>query len=130
MNFSCKQSVFYATQKPVLITKNYRLLQNRRENMDEKLRLALQKRAEGYIQKEITEEYCMEDNVCKLIKRKVITKDIPPDIDALKLLLNGDDLSQLSDAQLEEEIEKLKAELLISLQNQEKNSSDDKKMMD
>ncbi len=80
--------------------------------MDETLKKALLKRAVGYIQKEIAEEYTSQDGKLILIKRKVTTKDIPPDLDALKIILNEKkDYSSLSDEDLQAEWEKVKREI-------------------
>lgn len=45
------------------------------------------------------------DGELKLVKRKVTKRDIPPDIKAVKLLLDGKE--ELSDEELEEEKQKL-----------------------
>ena len=69
---------------------------------------ALEKRALGYDSTEITEEYAEDkEGVLRMQKRKVVQKNVPPDVSALKLLfeLNGNktDLSLLSDEELESE---------------------------
>lgn len=56
-----------------------------------------------------------------MTKRKVVSKNVPPDVSALKLLveLDGDsDLSSLTD----EELEKEKLRLLSELKKYEENS--------
>ncbi|MDE5789086.1 MAG: hypothetical protein K2H78_01585, partial [Clostridia bacterium] len=45
----------------------------------------------------------VEDGELKLVKKKVTRRDIPPDIKAVKLLLDSDDLSAATDGELEEE---------------------------
>lgn len=79
---------------------------------------ALRKVAVGYSLEEVTEEYGVEEGEDKLIKRKVTRKDVPPDLRAVKMLLDGDsgDVTSLSDEQLEAE----KKRLLKELQNEEK----------
>lgn len=69
---------------------------------------ALKKRAFGYDSTEVTEEYTEgEDGSVRLIKRKVVSKNVPPDVSAVKLLLEidgtGDDITLLSDEELEKE---------------------------
>ena len=81
---------------------------------------ALVKKALGYDVKEIVEEYVGgDDGEVKLIKKKVTIKNVPPDVAALKILLEDNDqsLESLTDEQLLEE----KARLLNLL------SEDDKK---
>ena len=76
------------------------------------MKKALIKRAAGYIQKEISEEYIEQEGKMKLVKRKVVTKDIPPDLEALKIILSEkSDYSALSDEELESELENLKREI-------------------
>ena len=49
---------------------------------------ALRKRALGYTVTEQTEEYCCDDNgSLVLTKRKISVKDVPPELSAIKLLL-------------------------------------------
>ncbi len=80
--------------------------------MEESMKKALIKRAAGYIQKEISEEYIEQEGKMKLVKRKVVTKDIPPDLEALKIILSEkSDYSALSDEELESELENLKREI-------------------
>lgn len=55
---------------------------------NKKLNKALVKRALGYLNKEVTEEFCKEDEgKMVLTKRKVTKKNVPPDISAVKVLL-------------------------------------------
>ncbi|MBR5900414.1 MAG: hypothetical protein IKZ38_03360 [Clostridia bacterium] len=70
------------------------------------VRDAVIKRALGYDATEVVEEYSEGDEgQIRLIKRKVTTKNVPPDPTALKLLLEqtSTPISSLSDEQLEEE---------------------------
>ena len=54
----------------------------------------------------------MDEGELKLVKRKVTKRDVPPDIKAVKMLLDGEaDASQMSDEELEERREKLIAML-------------------
>ncbi len=76
------------------------------------------KRAVGYNATEVTEEY-VEDSggELRMTKRKVVSKNVPPDVSAAKLLyeLSGDidSLKGLTD----EELEKEKQRLLELLKN-------------
>lgn len=81
---------------------------------NKKLNKALVKRALGYLNKEITEEFCKEDEgKMVLTKRKVTKKNVPPDITAVKVLLEmyADDKSldfeKMSDEELLLERDKL-----------------------
>lgn len=47
----------------------------------------------------------MQDGELKLVKKKVTRRDIPPDIKAVKLLMDGKE--ELSDEELEAEKQKL-----------------------
>ena len=49
----------------------------------------------------------MTDGEDKLVKRKVTTREIPPDIKAVKLLLDGGNDEAFSDEELEEEKQRL-----------------------
>ncbi|MDE5766746.1 MAG: hypothetical protein K2I17_06230 [Clostridia bacterium] len=73
----------------------------------ESVRDALKKCAVGLSASEVVEEFAVEDGELKLIKKKVTRRDIPPDIKAVKLLLDSDDLSAATDGELEEERNKL-----------------------
>ena len=71
---------------------------------------ALIKKALGYDATEIVEEYVSgEEGEIKLSKKKVTKKNVPPDITAIKLLLEeGEkDLTELSDEELEREKKRL-----------------------
>ncbi len=79
---------------------------------------ALIKKALGYDATEVVEEYVSGDEgEVKLTKKKVTKKNVPPDITALKLLMETGDraVSALSD----EELEKEKARLLELLKASE-----------
>ncbi len=49
----------------------------------------------------------MTDGEYKLVKRKVTTREIPPDIKAVKLLLDGESDENFTDEELEEEKQRL-----------------------
>lgn len=66
---------------------------------------ALVKKALGYDATEVVEEYVSDDEgEIKLTKKKVTKKNVPPDLTALKMLLNDDDdLKSMSEDELEKE---------------------------
>lgn len=74
---------------------------------DAEIKSALIKCATGLSASETVEEFAVDgDGELKLVKRKVTKRDIPPDIKAVKMLM--EERSELSDEELETE----KAELL------------------
>ena len=76
----------------------------------EQLESVLIKKALGYDATEVVEEYAGdEQGEVRLLKKKVTIKNVPPDMTALKILLEGEqkNVSELSDAQLEEEKQRL-----------------------
>ena len=68
---------------------------------------ALKKCAVGLETSEVVEEFGVEDGELKLVKRKVTKRDIPPDIKAVKMLIDGGGVDGLSVEELEEEKQKL-----------------------
>lgn len=75
-------------------------------DLKQDLKDALIKKALGYDVKEVVEEYSSDDDgEVKLSKKKVTTKFVPPDMTALKILLdeNQKDFSQMTDEELYEE---------------------------
>lgn len=80
-----------------------------RENADS-LKSALIKKALGYDSTETVEEYVGSDEgEIRLAKKKVTVKEVPPDMTAIKILLETElkSVSQMTDAQLESEKERL-----------------------
>ena len=78
---------------------------------------ALKKCAVGLETSEIVEEFDAKDGELKLIKRKVTKRDIPPDIKAVKMLMDEGGVDGLSVEELEEE----KKNLLKLLNKEEEN---------
>ena len=78
---------------------------------DEKIREAVLKVALGFCMEEVTEEYGVEDGALKLVKRKETRKDVPPDLKAVRLLMDETDYTALSDEELEGERQRLLQEL-------------------
>lgn len=74
-----------------------------RENVKD----ALTKCAVGLSASEVTEEFTVEDGELKLVKKKVTRRDIPPDLKAVKLLLESGGVSPETDAALAAERENL-----------------------
>lgn len=71
----------------------------------------LLKRAMGYTVEEIVEEYAGEERGGELIKRKVTTKPVPPDVTALKTYIElsrqDDGYASMTDDELAAEKERL-----------------------
>lgn len=73
---------------------------------------AVIRRACGYETREVVEEYAVTDGELTLVKRKVTTKDVPPDMTAAKMLMDGGGMTDLTDEQLNAEKVRLLTELL------------------
>lgn len=69
---------------------------------DESIKQALIRCATGSSASEVVEEFAAVDGELKLVKKKITKRDIPPDIKAVKLLLD-ESAETLSDEELEEE---------------------------
>ncbi len=70
------------------------------------IKAALVKCATGLSASETVEEFTVDESgELKLVKRKVTKRDIPPDIKAVKLLM--EERGEPTDSELEEEREKL-----------------------
>ncbi|MBR2871757.1 MAG: hypothetical protein IKB98_10385 [Clostridia bacterium] len=84
---------------------------NKKQGLNEQeIKLALAKKALGYDATEVVEEYVLsEQGEVQLTKRKVTTKSVPPDVSALKVLMEGHekDISEWTDEQLEKEKQRL-----------------------
>ena len=76
---------------------------------DGSVKQALKRCAVGFETGEVVEEFTVENGELKLVKKKVTRRDIPPDIKAVKMLLDGENVSGLSDEELEKEKERLMA---------------------
>ena len=72
---------------------------------DDTVKHALIKCATGLSASETVEEFAVQDGELKLVKKKVTKREIPPDIKAVKLLMDGRE--QLTDEELEAEKQKL-----------------------
>ncbi len=95
------------------------------ESENEKLAKSLLKKAMGYTVNEVVEEYVQEEDEMKLVKKKITTKHIPPDISAARALLEKcldteiDEIKNLTD----EELEKMRQELIEELKGAQHASS-------
>ena len=93
-------------------------------NDDEQLKQALLKKALGYDVDEIVEEYTADENGNAILsKRKITKKYNPPDINALKFLLeqgelSDDEISKMTDKELKENMNRL-LQLLKEKENEE-----------
>ncbi len=93
---------------------------NKRKKQIDKndLEQALIKKALGYDATEVVEEYVGDGEEIKLSKKKVTTKNVPPDMSALKFLLDETqkNVSEMTDQELYEEKVRLLC-LLKEIQN-------------
>ena len=85
---------------------------NKKKTFDEQdLKQALIKKALGYDATEVVEEYVQSvEGDVKLTKRKVTKKSVPPDMTALKILIEGECLkpvSEMTDEELFQEKQRL-----------------------
>lgn len=76
------------------------------------LKSSLIKKAQGFVVEEVTKEFVKEEDKLVLNKKKITTKEFPPDATAIKFLLelekfNTNEFSQLSDEQLKQEKDRL-----------------------
>lgn len=74
---------------------------------DERVKEALEKCAVGFDTSEVVEEYTVENGNLVLVKKKITTRDIPPDLKAVKLLMEGESMADMTDEQLAKERENL-----------------------
>ena len=78
----------------------------------DKIQKSLIKKAIGYQYKEVIEEYSVAEDGEKLTKKKITTKDVPPDLTAVKMFLDSinittdENLEEMSDEELKQQIEK------------------------
>ncbi len=89
------------------------------KNYKTDLENALIKKALGYDATEVVEEYSSDnEGEIKLLKKKITTKNVPPDMTALKFLLDESqkDLTQMTDQELFEEKVRL-LNILKEIQN-------------
>lgn len=100
-----------------------------KDKLNQKLENALLKKALGYMQEEVVEEFVKNEDEIVLNKKKITKKNIPPDISAIKVLMgymseNEKDVKLLSDEELLLEKEKLK-KILENFDEKEKSDGID-----
>ncbi len=87
-----------------------------KKTSEDKLKSALIKKAIGFDSTEVTEEYSIDDTgEIKLTKKKVTKKNVPPDMTAIKILI--DDIKPVGEM-TDEELENEKNRLLQILKEQ------------
>ncbi|MCH5153055.1 MAG: hypothetical protein J1F68_03770 [Clostridiales bacterium] len=85
----------------------------------------LLKKAKGYTYREKTDEYVVVDGKKQLVKSKVVTKRVQPDVNAIKALITlTDDLdvTKMTDEQLQ--VEKLRLIRLLNMYDESKQPPD------
>ncbi|MBQ7348621.1 MAG: hypothetical protein IJW47_01360 [Clostridia bacterium] len=95
------------------------------DTVNDNLKTALLKKALGYKVTETVEEYVESDEgEIKLLKKKVTKKNVPPDVTALKILLDETakkPLTEMTDEELEIEKQRLLNELQKSVKKTKEN---------
>ena len=89
------------------------------EEMPNDLLCAVRKKAVGYTAEECVEEYGVSEGQLTLCKRKITVKEVPPDLSAVKMLMDLDEANpyeNMSEEELENEKNRL-LQLLNSLRN-------------
>lgn len=82
------------------------------EQKKQALAEGLWKKAVGYESVETQEEYALVEGDLQLVKRKVIRKEVPPDITALKLLWGDEPPEEIGPEEIERERTALREEYL------------------
>lgn len=79
---------------------------------NESVKDALIRCAVGLSASEVVEEFSADgDGELKLVKRKVTRREVPPDIKAVKMLMDGEGVTDVSEEELQAERGKLIAAL-------------------
>ena len=100
-------------------------------NTSQLINKVLTKKAKGYVVKEKTDEYVVVDGVLTLNKRKIVTKNVAPDIAAVKALIElsvgNEQMDSMTDEQLQaEKLRLLNVLSLLQSQGDEKNNKENK----
>lgn len=98
--------------------KSTKIVKTRVENR-EILLDTLYKKGIGYTTEEVVEEYAGGEGGGELLKRKVTTKHVPPDLTALKSYIEYTKAENQLDSMTTEELEKEKIRLLNMLKLEE-----------
>jgi hypothetical protein len=88
------------------------------EEMPNDLLCAVRKKAVGYTAEECVEEYGVSEGQLTLCKRKITVKEVPPDLSAVKMLMDLDEANPYENMS-EEELENEKNRLLQLLKEKE-----------
>ena len=80
------------------------------DGLDKALYDAVRKKAVGYTTSECVDEYSLMDGELCVVKRKITTKEVPPDISAVKLVMeemHADKYQSMNEEELLEEKQRL-----------------------
>ncbi|MBE5732941.1 MAG: hypothetical protein E7353_07930 [Clostridiales bacterium] len=88
------------------------------EEMQNDLLCAVRKKAVGYTAEECVEEYGVNEGQLTLCKRKITVKEVPPDLSAVKMLIEIDGIDPY-EKMSEDELETEKKRLLLLLKEKE-----------
>ena len=88
------------------------------EEMPNDLLCAVRKKAVVYTAEECVEEYGVSEGQLTLCKRKITVKEVPPDLSAVKMLMDLDEANPYENMS-EEELENEKNRLLQLLKEKE-----------
>jgi hypothetical protein len=89
-----------------------------KQDFSENLLCAVRKKAVGYTVEECVEEYGVSEGQLTLCKRKITVKEVPPDLSAVKMLMDLDEANPYENMS-EEELENEKNRLLQLLKEKE-----------
>lgn len=95
------------------------------DGLDKAIYDAVRKKATGYTTSECVDEYSMVDGELCVVKRKITTKEVPPDIAAVKLIMDEMHTDKYQ-AMSEEELMEEKQRLLRLLKEAENATNDGK----
>ena len=79
--------------------------------LDDYLKKILTKRAKGYLVKEVTSDFSLQDGEMVEVKRKISKKYVPPDVSAIKIMMEEKSFDNMTDEELEAEKNRLLDEL-------------------
>ena len=98
-----------------------------KEDLVEQLFEAVKRKAIGYTTTENVEEYSLVDGELSIVKRKITQKEVPPDIAAVKFLIdeNIDSYSEMTEDELLSEKNRL-----LNLLKEAENATDKNKAQD
>ena len=95
-------------------------------DLEQRIKSALTKKAVGYSASEVVEEYQDEEGILRLTKKRVTKKHFPPDTQAAKYVIEGftddEQIENMTDEQLESERKRLIE--LLKESNDEDNEND------